>query len=87
MKNKDNSEGTFKKFAGKFSSLYERMGQKFKSLLYKKNQEFVVENENDDENPFDSTYPEFDPSKHDNESTTTQDMFEGIPVRPNSKLS
>jgi hypothetical protein len=85
IKSKGNSEGTFKKFAGKFSSLYERMGQKFKDLLYKKNQEFVVENENDDENVFDSTYPEFDPSKLDNESTNTQDMFEQNNGRSNSK--
>ena len=71
MKSEEGSkekEGTFKYFQGKFSSLYEKMGQKFKGLLALKNEFVVEDNEMDDESLLSSTFPDFDPSKFDNES-------------------
>lgn len=61
-------EGTFKYFQGKFSSLYEKMGQKFKGLLALKNEFVVEDNDMDDESLLSSTFPDFDPSKFDSES-------------------
>lgn len=63
-KDTSKSEGTFKLLQGKFSSLYERMGQKFKDLMTRKNTEFEVEDMDDEASesvPF-SSFPELDSS-------------------------
>lgn len=64
INNDSRSEGTFKILSGKFSSLYEKMGQRLKDLVFKKNQEFVVEDDIEEEDSLlSSTFPDFDPNK------------------------
>lgn len=71
------SEGTLKMLSGKFSSLYEKMGQRLKDLVYKKNTEFVVEDENDeDESLASCTFPDFDPTKFDSDPSIIQETTE-----------
>ena len=61
-----------KSFTGKFSFLYDRMSQKLRDLIYKKNTEFEVENYNEDteESFVSSSYPDFDPNKIDTDPST-----------------
>lgn len=68
-------EGTFKVFAGRFASLYESMGQKFKNFITKGKSNFEVVEDDDNDNDseanskpeFSSSFPDFDPSKLENE--------------------
>lgn len=53
------------------------MGQRLKDLVYKKNTEFVVDDENDDDESFaSSTFPDFDPTKFDSEPGIIQETTE-----------
>jgi hypothetical protein len=69
-------EGTFKYFQGKFSSLYEKMGQKLKGFLALKNEFVVEDNETEDESLTSSVFPDFDPSKFDSESNVILETTE-----------
>lgn len=70
------SEGTFKLFAGKVSSLYERMGQRLRDLMYKKTTEFVVENEDNEDTSESGMFPDFDPNKYDSDPSIIQETTE-----------
>jgi hypothetical protein len=63
-------------FAGKVSSIYERMGQRLRDLMYKKTTEFVVENEDDDGTSESGTFPDFDPNKYDSDPSIIQETTE-----------
>ena len=69
-KDKERTEGTFKLLQGKFSSIYEKMGQKLKDFMTNKNADFVVEDEDKEESESValSSFPDFDPSKFDSDS-------------------
>ena len=66
----------FKSIQGKFSSLYERMGQKLKDFMSRKNTEFVVEDEDDNESFGTASFPDFDPSKLDSDSNIISETAE-----------
>lgn len=62
---------------GKFSSLYEKMGQKFKDFMSKKNTIFEVEADDENsESVASSSFPDFDPSKFDSDSNIISETTE-----------
>ena len=73
-KNTEQRDGTFKLFAGRFASLYERMGQRLKNFMFKNTLNFEVDEDDDstDRLKFEATnsYPDFDPTNIDKESET-----------------
>ena len=70
----EQSDGTFRLFAGRFASLYERMGQRLKNFMFKNPLNFEVDDDEDstDKLKFEAvnSYPDFDPWKSDQESET-----------------
>lgn len=79
-KDSPSSGGTFKTFAGKFASIYEKMGKKLKSFMFKDKSEFeVVDEDSEVEQSLsnvDSSYPDFDPNKFDNQMTAKPPMLD-----------
>jgi hypothetical protein len=86
-KNSSRSGGTLKTFAGKFSSLYERMGQRLKNFMFKKSTEFVVENDTDSDSYFETSLPDFDPKMIESESTPLPGFEERKILGSQSKCS
>lgn len=71
-------DSTLKTFAGKFSFLYDRMSQRLRDLMYKKNTEFEVEDYDEDieESFIASSYPTFDPGKYDSDPSVSLETSE-----------